>query len=217
MFGSLDFEHYFYQGYNELEELDQSKSISGIKIYSNYQQIDPCGEKMLKVAKLASRYDLPLMFHGGESFSAYEKYGKATISNLIMPKEIEYLAKDYGAEIIISHLCTPFVKELVEVVKNNERIYSDMSGLMNSIHGEQYLQESIDEIKYFLSECGPEKLLFGTDFPVQTHADSVYMIEEAMKNYSIEDKQKVYYDNAKKLLKITSKKIISLQEEMEGQ
>ncbi|MEK6846459.1 MAG: amidohydrolase family protein [Nanoarchaeota archaeon] len=200
MFGSLDFEHYFFQGYNELEELAQRGQISGIKIYTNYQQIEPRGEKMEKIAELASEFHLPLMFHGGESYSAYSKYGKLYLANLVLPGELEYLAKEYRLDVIISHLCTPFVQELVEAVKRNEKMYSDMSGLIGSKHGEKYIPESIEHIKRFLGECGPEKLLFGTDFPVQTHEHSIFMLEEAMKDYSVEDKQKVYYENARGVL-----------------
>ena len=64
-------------------------------------------------------------------------------------------------------------------------------------------------IKYLLAlkilsgswgECGPKRLLFGTDFPVQTHEDSILLIEESMKTYSDQDKQDVYHDNAARIL-----------------
>ena len=45
MFGSLDFEHYFYQGYNELEEMADKKMIKGIKIYTGYQEINLGSDK----------------------------------------------------------------------------------------------------------------------------------------------------------------------------
>lgn len=77
-----------------------------------------------------------------------------------------------------------------------------MSGLIDSAFGSLYKPRAVEEIKRFLGECGPERLLFGTDFPVQTHADSVYFIEESMKGFSEEDKAKVYYDNSAKLLEV---------------
>ncbi|MFA6461701.1 MAG: amidohydrolase family protein [Candidatus Woesearchaeota archaeon] len=201
MFGSLDFEHYFYQGINELTELAENKIIRGIKIYTSYQQIDPFSDKMHQVAKLAAQYRLPLMFHGGESYTSLMKYGKYAVANLVMPAELEHLSKDYGLDLIISHLCTPFVKELIEVVKRNDHIYSDVSGVFDSYSSRSAIPESIEEVKLFLGECGPEKLLFGTDFPVMTHEDAIMLLEEGMKNYSSEDKQRVYYDNARRLLK----------------
>ena len=72
MFGSLDFEHYFYQGFNELEELAQQRKIHGIKIYTCYQNIDLQGEKLKRVAQLAQLYQLPMMFHCGYSSGAMQ-------------------------------------------------------------------------------------------------------------------------------------------------
>ena len=51
-----------------------------------------------------------------------------------------------------------------------------------------------------MNEVGQKKLLFGTDYPVQTHNDSVYMIEEAMKGFGQMDKKDVYYNNAHNIL-----------------
>ena len=82
-----------------------------------------------------------------------------------------------------------------------ENVYTDMSGLIDSNSGRNEVRLCIEQIKIFLYACGPKKLLFGTDFPVQTHSDSVFFIEEAMKGFSEADKQDVYYNNAAKLLK----------------
>jgi hypothetical protein len=60
MFGSLDFEHFFYQGYNELEEMVAAGLISGIKLYPAYQQIDFDSAKFKQVAELAGKNRLPI-------------------------------------------------------------------------------------------------------------------------------------------------------------
>src|SRR3989338_1916292 len=59
-FGSLDFETYFKQGSDELEELGETHSICGIKIYSGYQKIDFDSADFNKVYELAKKYGLPL-------------------------------------------------------------------------------------------------------------------------------------------------------------
>jgi predicted TIM-barrel fold metal-dependent hydrolase len=77
-----------------------------------------------------------------------------------------------------------------------------MSGLIHSNHeDEKEIENSVQEIKIFLAECGSSKLLFGTDFPVQTHVDSVYFIERAMGCFPNEAKEDVYYNNARRLLR----------------
>lgn len=106
-------------------------------------------------------------------------------------------------------MAKPFFKELKEVVNRNENILTDMGGLVRSgeagkgCNGQIIeIPEAIEAIDRFLHECGPEKLLFATDFPVQTHADSVDFVENGMKDFSEKEKQMVYYENAAKLLGI---------------
>ncbi len=201
MFGSLDFEHYFYQGLNELEELVERAIIKGVKIYTGYQNIDLHSDKFKQIIDLVKNYDMPLMFHTGQSYTSKRKYGKLAITEVAKPTDLEFIAADYGVQVIMSHMGKPFFKELIEVVKRNENMYADMSGLIDSKFDRDEKFLMVEEIKRFLGECGVKQFLFGTDFPVQTHKDSVYFIEASMKGYTDKEKQAVYYDNARRLLK----------------
>lgn len=199
--GSLDVEHYFNQGYNELEELAQEGALSGIKIYTCYQHIDLQSEKLQQIGKLAERYELPLMFHVGYSYTSMRTTGKTSIANLIKPSDIASYAEHHPAvPIIIAHMGKPFFEELVQVVNTIPTLYTDMSGLIDSKFDQAEREDSVEEIRRFLEVCGPERLLFGSDFPIQTHEDSVYMIEKALQGFSVQDKERVYYKNAERLL-----------------
>jgi predicted TIM-barrel fold metal-dependent hydrolase len=214
MFGSLDFEHFFYQGINELEELAEEGLIKGIKLYPAYQQIDFTSAQFKQVVTLAAEKNLPLMFHGGVSYMLWKKLG---IQNILThphslpaqaagepyktPGEFEKVAQLFpSVNIIVSHLCKPFFEEMIEVLKRNDNLFTDMSGILDSRTDAAYKVMYVEQIKRFLGECGPEKMMFGTDFPVQTHEDSLYFIEQAMQNYPAEDRQKVYFENAHKLI-----------------
>ncbi len=201
MFGSLDFEHYFYQGFNELEELAVNNRIKGIKIYTCYQEVDFESKQFAMILDLAKKKDLPLMFHIGYSYSSLRKYGKVSVAKTVKPIHLaRTINENPDLTFILSHLAKPFLSELIEVVNNNNNVYSDMSGLIDSYFEQDDIPESIEHIKQYIGECGPSRLLFGTDFPVQTHYDSVYMLEEAMKNYSQDDLKRVYFENAEKIL-----------------
>ncbi len=191
LFGSLDFEHYFYQGLNELEELAEMGVLMGIKIYSVYQDV---GKKELEiVARLAAKYKLPMIFHAG-----YGHGLNGPEAQLTRASDVAWVSDI--TPIIVSHMANPAIDDLIETVKTYKNVYTDMSGLMNSVVDTAEFPTAVLKVKRFLKECGPEKLLFGTDFPVQNHADSVRIIEEAMVGYSDEDKAKVYYGNAARLL-----------------
>lgn len=203
MFGSLDFDHFYYQGLNELEELAQRKLIKGIKIYTCYQHIDLKSEKLGNVLDLAGQHKLPVMFHVGYSYSCMSKCGKVAYTDAVSPKNLELLALNHSnVNFIFSHMGKPFFKELVDVVKNTGNVYTDNSGLLDFDHQEKEFLECVADIKYYLNECGSGKLLFGTDFPVQTHEHTVLMTEQAMLDFSVEDKEKVYYENARSILNL---------------
>jgi len=205
MFGSLDFEHYFYQGINELEELALMKAIKGIKIYTCYQNIDIHSQKFNNVMELAMEHNLPVMFHAGVSYASYRKYKKKSIAHLYTAKELSTVAEEYPEiNFIFSHLSKPNFDEMIIAAKKYPNVYSDMSGLIDSKHNRDEILDCIDNIYKFANECGPKKLIFGTDFPVQTHEDSVQFVELGMIEFSDKEKQMVYYDNAAKLIGINN-------------
>ena len=193
LFGSLDFELYFYQGLNELEELAEMGVLRGIKIYTVYQQI--ARKDLEMVANLAAKYKLPMIFHAG-----YGHDMNGPESQLIRASDIAWVSEI--TPVIISHMANPALDDLIDTIKNHNNLYADMSGLMNSVRVPEEIDNAIVMVKRFLKESGPERLLFGTDFPVQNHEDSIKIIEQAMVGYSDEDKEKVYYGNAAKLLRL---------------
>jgi predicted TIM-barrel fold metal-dependent hydrolase len=207
MFGSLDMEHYFLQGMSELEELRehpvQAVCMQGIKMYTCYQDIDLSGERMHAVMDFARKEVIPVAFHCGYSYMSIRKGGGPSVARMVRASDLSSLAKEYGdVPIMVAHMSKPYLDDLIATILAHPNMVTDMSGLIDSKHDRQLIPQCIDDIRRFLYECGPTRLLFGTDFPVQTHADSVYFIEEAMKGFSEEDKRSVYHDNARKILRI---------------
>lgn len=200
LFGSLDFQHYFSTGLRELAELAEAGCLHGIKIYSGYQDIDYDSDKFKRIAKLAEQYQLPMMFHGG-----FQQCHESDIKLAVSPQLIASVAKKFPhVPVIISHLAWPFVQELIEAVLLFDNIYADMSGMLDSYKTPHTLPECVEGLKEYLGACGPKRLLFGTDFPIQTHADSVQLIELSMSDYAERDRKDVYYNNAARLLKCVS-------------
>lgn len=206
MFGSLDFEHYFFQGYNELKELAERQLIKGIKIYTCYQNIDIKSNKFKTILQLARLFQLPVMFHAGYSYATRRKYGWDTASKPYNANTLEPVAKDNEDIIMIfSHMSKPFFHDILRVVKEVPNVYTDMSGLIDSKYDEEEVPVCVQEIRTLTqNEWGIDKLLFGTDYPVQIHEHSIYFIEEATKGYPHREKilKKIYYNNAAKILKL---------------
>ncbi|MBU1975497.1 MAG: amidohydrolase [Nanoarchaeota archaeon] len=201
IFGSLDFEHYLHQGMNELNELAEEGNIQGVKIYTGYQHIDLRSMEFQQVADIAETHELPMAFHCGYSYSSMRKYGTPAIAGMVKARDLEFVAQRYEkTPIIACHLCKPFTDDLIEVMKRNPNLYTDMSGLIDSKFDRADIPRAVEDIRKVLHEVGPTRLLFGTDFPVQTHEDSVYFIETAMRDFSDYEKSQVYYRNADLIL-----------------
>lgn len=202
MFGSLDFQYYFRQGYNELEELSQQHLIQGIKIYTCYQEIDLHSTEFRSILDIAGKHNLPLMFHTGYSYASKRKYGRDTVATPHSADTLCFLAEDNrDIKFIFSHMSKPFFHEIVGACSKYPNIYTDISGLIDSKYDAEEKPICVEEIKTFFRKCGPAQLLFGTDFPVQTVSDSVEFIQRAFKEDS-KTKGYVFKKNAEKVLKL---------------
>lgn len=202
MFGSLDIESYFLQGMNELEELASKRRIQGIKIYTGYQNIDLHGQKIRDVLTFAQEQLLPVAFHCGYSHGAMRTTGKPSYTDFVKPSEVASITRHYDIPTIICHMGKPFLDDLIQTINTHQNIYTDMSGLLASKYEQNLIPQATEEIRRFLGECGPEHLLFGTDFPVQTHHDSIRMLDKALEGYSPDEKDLVYYKNVEKMLRL---------------
>ena len=192
MFGSLDFERYFYQGMNELEELAESRDIVGVKIYTGYQVIPP--DDLETVIKLCAHKNLPIMFHTGDC-------ARSETRAFARFQELDKFVETYDkVNFIYTHLGNPHISDVMERVKRYKNLFTDMSGLIHSGKDDHEIPECIESVKRFYGECGAGQLMFGTDFPVQTHDHSVLIAEKGLQSAHPSDLQDFYYGNAARLL-----------------
>jgi uncharacterized protein len=202
MFGSLDFNNYPHQGMNELSELSELRKLRGIKIYTGYQEVDLRSQQLGAVLDLAREHSLPMMFHTGYSHTALRKYNRPAITEMVSANDLEFLLRENPElNFIFSHLSKPNFTDMATVANRHNNVYTDVSGLVDSRNDRGEIPETVNAVRRFLDHAGPEKIMFGTDFPVQTHEDSIYFVEKAMERFSDSDRMKVYYQNAEGLLK----------------
>ena len=201
MFASLDADRYPLMGYNEIEELANEGLIHGIKIYTCYQDISPNSDAINSVMELAALRKLPVMFHTGVSYACQRKYGIRSPAKLYTAEHFRLFATRHPeVNIILSHMSKPHFHEIVNVCTDCSNVYTDMSGIIDSAYDEKEIPICVEEIRAFLRSAGPQKLLFGTDFPVQTHQHSVRFIEEATHGMGDDVRSLIYFRNAERLL-----------------
>jgi predicted TIM-barrel fold metal-dependent hydrolase len=166
MLASLDFEHYYYQHINELLELMTEEKVIGLKIYSGYQKIDFKSKEFKDIIEIGK--NKIIMFHTG--YCHIMKYS-------FNPMELEEILKEYkDTKFILAHLSNPFSNEIIYLLNTYQNVYTDVSGLIETErdinNASEYLNKIIEKIK------DKNKILFGTDFPVQNYEDSFEILGE---------------------------------------
>lgn len=209
VFGTLDASKLFlYKQIKELTKLLEQKLIKGIKLYPGYQRFSIADIKLHHIYELAEYYDVPVMIHAGGLHSCCIDKTKCTpcniekdagLANPVFMKEI--FNRYYTVNFIISHLASPYFKKLQLIMEEYPNVYTDTSGQWVSGKEDTHAYRVIIN-QQILNFCkvkdAKHRILFGTDFPIQSHQDSIYIL----KNVPQDMKEDIFYLNACKLLKI---------------
>jgi hypothetical protein len=216
MFGSLDAMNNLNEGLKELRFLAEQHTLVGIKLYPGYQDFNPT--EILPVYELASEFNLPVMFHTGELHHCcpkeerlhqkfrcgYDHCRLETLTELANPSNLGKVAQLFPeVSFIFSHLGNPYFEELREVMRRNPNVFTDISGQFLSGSSEdtpEYRELLRTELLEFLAlPSGENRILFGTDFPIQSYADSIALVESL--ELDSETEQRIFWKNAASLLK----------------
>ena len=137
---------------------------------------------------------VPVLFHTGDTaFST----GELARSH---PLTLDGLAnKREELRIVLCHFGNPWFEDVAELIYKHQNVYTDISGLITGgAYAEKYakwLARKISEAIYFAA--GAEKILFGTDYPVSKHSETLALVRRLEVDEG--DKQKILWRNAEQL------------------
>jgi len=137
----------------EIQSKIDDYQIKTLKIHPAANNLTPEHEGYLRIFELAHQNNLVVISHGGISgddlegkYCSPEKFRKAldTFPNL---------------KLVVAHLAYPHINDLLELASQYKNLYTDISFILkNSPISDK---EFGDIIKNF----GPDRVLFGSDFP----------------------------------------------------
>lgn len=181
--------------WSHLEAHLRNGRIKGMKLYPGYEYYYPNDSICSPVYELAAAYEVPVMVHSGDTYSAK---GKVKYSH---PLHIDDVAVDHpDVDFVICHLGNPWLRDTAELLYKNENVYADVSGLTLRDFEERFEQFMLDEVKRMVRYMGsPDKLLFGTDWPIATMGSYVAFMEKLIEP---EDRDLVMWKNAVRLFGI---------------
>jgi len=217
-FGSLDAMNNLQAGADELYRLAYLKLIAGLKLYPGYQKFNL--EDLHPVCEIAAEFNLPIMMHTGSLHHCCPRSDREagkfrcgpscpldSLGYLSNPLTLSVLPNHYpDVKFIFSHMGCPHYDDMVTVMRNCPNVYTDISGQFTS-GGPYDNPKSYAEVKDTMKKIialpnGINRLLFGTDFPIQSYDSTIAMLRSL--ELSSEQEMMIRVRNAAKLLKINN-------------
>lgn len=183
----------------EVEKLLAARRVAALKGYLGYLPFYPHDAGYRPYLELAARYDLPFIFHTGDTFSPLAKLKYAH------PLEVDEVAVDWPkVRFVMAHVGNPWMIDAAEVVFKNLNVWADLSGLIVGAEQELGAPEArlaIDELiertrAAFQYAERPNRFLYGSDWPLAPMPFYSDIIRRAIPQ---EHHENVFVENARKL------------------
>ncbi len=191
----------FEEGLERMERFLEDRRVVCIKLYPGYEPFYPNERRMYRVYELAQRFDVPVLFHSGETWeevpSARLKYSRAIY--------IDEVAVSFPkVNFIIAHLSYPDFHSALEVIEKNSNVHGDISDLF-AYWGWKYAKKHFEwvrgEVEKIIYALDGERILFGTDWPLEGITMKDYVALTKTLNIEEEDREKLLHKNALKIFK----------------
>ena len=172
---------------------EHRREVKAFKVRLGYVKASATSPVFRPLYDFAESEKLPVLFHTGDT--AFDD-GELALSH---PLTLDPLAnKRDELTIVLCHFGNPWFEEVAELIYKHPKVYTDMSGLTTGggAYPEKFaswLARKISDAVYFAG--GPEKIIFGTDYPVTAYPDALDLV----KRLDIEegDREMILWRNAK--------------------
>lgn len=160
----ISYLHYKERDLREVADYLESGLVKGLKLYPGYEPFYPHDSRCRVLYDLAQEFDVPVMFHSGDTYSPT---GKVRYSH---PLHIDDVAVDHPElKIVICHMGNPWIRDCMEVVYKNKNVHADVSGLTLGDFSDRFERYMLDQVSELITYAGePRYLLYGTDWPIAT-------------------------------------------------
>jgi predicted TIM-barrel fold metal-dependent hydrolase len=198
----ISYNNYKEYDLREISDFLKDGLVKGLKLYPGYEPFYPHDKRLQVVYDLALEYDVPVMFHSGDT---YTPRGRIRYSH---PIHIDDVAVDFpDLKIVICHVGNPWIKDCMEVVYKNSNVYTDFSGLVLgdfTDRFEKYMKGQLEEMMLYAGE--PRYMLYGTDWPISTMRSYIAFMKQL--DLPQEQKELIMWKNAAKLFKIDVNELV---------
>jgi predicted TIM-barrel fold metal-dependent hydrolase len=176
---------------------ENRRVVKAFKVRLGYVKASATSPVFDRLYDYAESEGLPVLFHTGDTaFST----GDLARSH---PLTLDGLAnKREELTIILCHFGNPWFEDVAELIYKHPNVYADISGLTTGgAYAEKYaewLAKKISEAVYFAA--GAEKIIFGTDYPVTKHSETLDLVKKL--EVDVGDKEKILHLNAERVFSL---------------
>jgi uncharacterized protein len=176
---------------------ENRKEVKAFKVRLGYVKASAESPVFDTLYDFAEAEGLPVLFHTGDTaFSNGDLAGSHPLTLDALANKRERLT------IVLCHFGNPWFEDVAELIYKHPNVYTDISGLTTpGAYAEKYaewLAKKISEAIYFAA--GAEKVIFGTDYPVTTHSETLALVRRL--EVEEDDKEKILYHNAARVFRL---------------
>jgi predicted TIM-barrel fold metal-dependent hydrolase len=147
---------------DELVRAVEDLRLAGLKMGPAYAGFDPRDPRCEPIYAYCRRRGVPILFHTGTTFH------RAAALGFSRPWLFDEVARRYPElRMVLAHLGHPFYDECLAVIRKHPHLYADLAALF--YRPWQFYNMLILAQEYRVTH----KLLFGTDYPFTTSAESI--------------------------------------------
>lgn len=192
----ISFDNYREKDLRELSDYLKEGAVKGLKLYPGYESFYPHDARCQVLYDLAMEYNVPVMIHSGDT---YTTKGKVRYSH---PLHIDDVAVDNpDLNLVICHVGNPWIRDCMEVVYKNPRVYADISGLVLGDFTDKFEKYMVTQLRDMMLYAGePRYLLYGTDWPICRMRSYLKFVNEL--GLPEEHKELLLWKNAAELFRL---------------
>lgn len=183
-------------GFKKYGKLLEEGRIKGLKFFPGHDPYYPTDERCRPYYELCEKLYIPVLFHTGENS------GDSQCAKWNDPKYIVEVAKRYPKlKVIITHYYWPRLDYCYETTKNVPNIYFEIAALADK----EVIEKSggMKKIKEVLKKTifdRPDKVIFGTDWPMCKIKDHIKLVKSL--ELSREEEYKILWKNSAEVYRL---------------
>lgn len=147
---------------DELERAVGVLGMRGLKLSPTYQGFDPWCAEAWRLYEVADALNIPILWHQAAA------YPSASMLEYANPVLLDKIARAFpGMKMILAHFGLPWAAETVQLMRKHPQIFTDVSARMYRPW------EMCDALMRAQDYGVTDRILFGSDFPVQTTSEAL--------------------------------------------